>query len=75
MVKTITIADDIYEELVRMKGSRSFSELLREIIKEKEGNLDTILKLAKVIDADRLEKVSEEIEKEFEKWKECLTQA
>ncbi|WP_457550820.1 antitoxin VapB family protein [Archaeoglobus sp.] len=75
MVKTITIADDVYEELVRMKGNKSFSELLREMIKEKRGNLDVLLKLAKVVDADRLEKVSKEIEKEFEKWKEYLTQA
>ena len=75
MVKTITIADDVYEELVKMKGNKSFSELLRELIREKRGNLDVIIKLAKVIDVDKLERVSREIEEEFEKWKESLTRA
>jgi len=38
MSKTITIADDVYYELVKMKGKRSFSEVLRELIgKKKEG--------------------------------------
>jgi len=35
MVKTIMIADDVYEELVKMKGNKSFSELLREDVKER----------------------------------------
>lgn len=33
--KTITIADDVYYELVKMKGKKSFSELLRELIGKK----------------------------------------
>lgn len=42
--KTITIADDVYKELVKMKGNRSFSELLRELIgKKKKGNLDVLM--------------------------------
>ena len=61
MVKTITIADDVYEELVKMKGNKSFSELLRELIRERKGNLDVILKLSRVVDADKLEEVSKKI--------------
>ncbi len=61
MVKTITIADDVYEELAKMKGNKSFSELLRELIKERKGNLDVILKLSRVVDADKLEEVSKKI--------------
>ncbi len=39
--KTITIADDVYHELVRMRGNKSFSKLLRELIgKKKKGNFD-----------------------------------
>jgi len=75
MVKTITIADDVYEELVRMKGDRSFSELLRELIRERRGNLDVVLKLAKAVDVDKLERVSKDIEREFERWRESLTRA
>ncbi len=75
MVRTIAIADDVYEELVKMKGNKSFSELLRELIGERKGNLDVILKLVRVVDADKLEKVSEKIEEDFEKWKEFLTRA
>jgi len=68
MVKTI--ADDVYEELVRMKGNRSFSELLRELIREKRGYLNVVLKLAKAVDADKLERVSKDIEREFERWRD-----
>lgn len=35
MVKTITISDDVYNELVRIKGKKSFSELFRELLREK----------------------------------------
>ncbi len=42
--KTITIADDVYYELVKMKGKKSFSELLRELIgKKKKGNLEVLM--------------------------------
>jgi len=75
MVKIIAIADDVYEKLVKMKENKSFSELLRELIGERKGNLDVILKLARVVDADKLEKVSKKIEEDFEKWKESLTRA
>jgi len=58
--KTITIADDVYYELVKMKGDKSFSELLRELIgKKKKGNLD-VLMIA-------FGTMSEEEAKEFEK--------
>ncbi len=35
MVKTITISDDVYEKLLIIKGSKSFSEILRELLKDK----------------------------------------
>ena len=44
-----------------MKGNKSFSELLRELIRERKGNLDVILKLSRVVDADKLEEVSKKI--------------
>jgi len=33
MTKTISISDDIYELLVKIKGKRSFSEVIRDLIK------------------------------------------
>lgn len=41
MEKTITVSDDVYGELLRIKSHRSFSEILREMIK-REGNLKTL---------------------------------
>ncbi|WP_456365356.1 antitoxin VapB family protein [Thermococcus sp.] len=35
MVKTITISDDVYNELLRIKGDKSFSELFRELLRKK----------------------------------------
>ena len=47
--KTITIADDVYYELVKMKANKSFSELLRELIgKKKKGNLNVLIKFERV---------------------------
>lgn len=71
MVKTITIADDVYEELIKMKGNKSFSELLRELIRERKGNAEVLIKIFGSLsreEVDELEKRIKEIEKLFEKW-------
>ncbi|MEM3607395.1 MAG: antitoxin VapB family protein [Candidatus Bathyarchaeia archaeon] len=40
MVKTITIRDDVYEELARLKGDgESFSEVITRVLKGKKINL------------------------------------
>ncbi len=36
MTKTISLADDVYEELLKIKGNRSFSEVIRDLIRKKE---------------------------------------
>ncbi len=36
MPKVITITDDVYENLRTIKGDKSFSRLLRELIKKKK---------------------------------------
>ena len=36
MVRVISISDDVYEKLVRIKDYKSLSEVLRELIKEHE---------------------------------------
>ena len=32
-MKTITISDDVYEKLVRIKGKKNFSAIIDELIK------------------------------------------
>ena len=73
MTKTISISDDVYDLLVKIKGKRSFSEVIRDLIK-KEGNLELLL----IAFGTRSEKEAEELEKEIrevEKWMQSLTQA
>nr|O74000.2 RecName: Full=Putative antitoxin PH1062.1 [Pyrococcus horikoshii OT3] len=68
MSKTITIADDVYYELVKMKGKRSFSEVLRELIgKKKEGNLDVLMIAFGTMDEEEAKELEEKI-KEVGKW-------
>ncbi|MDI3502622.1 MAG: hypothetical protein PWR13_822 [Archaeoglobi archaeon] len=75
MVKTITIADDVYEELVKMKGSKSFSEVIRELLKKRKGNSDVLIKMLGVLSEDEYkeaEKRIKDIEGEFEKWQSSI---
>ena len=48
MVKVITIMDDVYAELYRLKRSKnmSFSEILRHIMKENEKESRNIISFA-----------------------------
>lgn len=41
MERTIIISDDVYQELLKIKRNKSFSEVLREMVKS-EGNLNTL---------------------------------
>ena len=52
MVKVITIMDDVYTELYRMKKARgmSFSEILRHIIKEREKDSRNLMSFAGSLD-------------------------
>ena len=58
MPKTISISDDVYEKLVRIKGRRSFSEVIRDLI-EKKGNWE----LLTIAFGTRNEKEIEELKK------------
>ncbi|CAB49326.1 Hypothetical protein PAB3103 [Pyrococcus abyssi GE5] len=66
--KTITIADDVYYELVKMKGNKSFSELLRELIgKKKKGNLDILMIAFGTMSEEEVKEFKKKI-KEVEEW-------
>ena len=72
MGKTITISDDVYMDLVRLKGNKSFSEIIRSLMK-KESNIEVLL----VGFGTRNEKETEELRKELEdakKWMQSLIQ-
>lgn len=73
--KTITIADDVYYELVKMKGKKSFSELLRELIgKKKKGNLDILMIAFGTRTPEEVEQLKKEL-KEVEEWMDSWTPA
>jgi len=66
-MKTITISDEVYEKLVRIKGKKSFSAIIDELIKRNvEKRIDMLIKSAeKTGYEDELEKISKEIRKSF----------
>lgn len=73
MTKTISISDDVYESLVKIKGKRSFSEVIRDLIK-KEGNFEILM----IAFGTRTENEAEELEKEIrevEEWMQSLIRA
>ncbi len=73
--KTITIADDVYYELVRMKGNKSFSELLRELIgKKKKGNLGVLMIAFGTMTEEEAKEFEKEM-KEVEEWLNSWTPA
>lgn len=41
----MTIADDVYEELVRIKGNKSFSEVIRELLKSRKDNKEALVRI------------------------------
>ena len=70
MERTITVSDDVYKELLRMRSNRSFSEMLGEMIWRK-GNLKTLEIGFGTRDSKEKEILKNEIKKveeEFQKW-------
>ncbi|MFH2106256.1 MAG: antitoxin VapB family protein [Candidatus Micrarchaeota archaeon] len=60
MVKVITIMDDIYADLYRLKKPRgmSFSQILRELVKESEKEGKNIISFAGSIEEKDIDKKS-----------------
>jgi len=70
MERSITVSDDVYRELLRMRSNRSFSEILGEMIWRK-GNLKTLEIGFGTRDSKEKEILKIEIknvEEEFQKW-------
>jgi predicted CopG family antitoxin len=77
MVKTITVSDDVYNELLRIKGNKSFSELFRELLRERRGNADALRHIAGILSEDEYKEAKKkikELEEAFEEWGQSLIQ-
>jgi len=71
MPKTISLADDVYEKLASMKGKRSFSEVIRDLI-ERKGNAEILT----IAFGTRSKAEAEELEKELkevEEWMQSMS--
>jgi predicted CopG family antitoxin len=70
MERTITISDEVYEELLKVTGKKSPSEALGNLVK-KEGNLGT-LKIGfgsrTRAEKERLQRELRELEEQFQQW-------
>lgn len=59
MVKVISLSDDAYNELKKLKGNGSFSEIVIEIVNEKKK--DALLELAGTWSKKDADKIKKEI--------------
>ncbi len=73
MPRTITISDDVYEELKRIKGDRSFSEVIRSLLR-KRSNLDVLMIAFRTRSDEEVAELRREL-KRVEKWMRFLIQA
>jgi len=66
-MKTITISDEVYEKLVRIKGKRSFSSVIDELIKKNvEKRIEKLIEAAeKTGYEEELEEISRKIRESF----------
>ncbi|WP_461864344.1 antitoxin VapB family protein [Thermococcus sp.] len=75
MVKTITISDDVYKELLRIKGDKSFSELFRELLRERKGNADALRHIFGILKEEEYKEAKKrikELEEAFDEWGQSL---
>ncbi len=66
-MKTITISDEVYEKLVRIKGKKSFSAIIDELIKRNvEKRIEMLINSAEKSGYENeLERISREIRRSF----------
>ncbi|TRM90281.1 antitoxin [Sulfolobus sp. B1] len=69
MPKVMTISDEVYEKLVKLKGDRSFSETINELIQfynaNKKGRKEILDKMFGIL----TEKEVEDLEKEISQFR------
>lgn len=75
MVRVITIRDDVYVELNRLKRAKnmSFSEIIEYLIHEKESSKNNILEFAGALNDGEIDrKALETIKKGMREWKRSV---
>jgi predicted CopG family antitoxin len=66
MPKTITISDEVYEKLVRLKGNKSFNEIINELNQfyneNRKGRREVLDKIFGVLSKEEAEEIEKIIE-------------
>lgn len=67
MARQISVSDEVYEELSKLKGGKSFSELMKGFMEVKKSN-EKLMKFAGILKEDKknLEQLKKTIAKERE---------
>jgi len=60
MVKVISISDDVYEKLKKLKGDKSFSEVLMEMLNNERGNPEILQKYFGILSEEEAKKIEDE---------------
>jgi predicted CopG family antitoxin len=58
----VRLADDVYEELLRIKRKRSFSEVIRELLKIREGNAKDLIKIFGTVSEEEYMEVKDRLD-------------
>jgi len=72
MPKTITISDDVYMELRKLKGNKSFSDAIRSLLR-KRSNIEILMIAFGTRNREESDELEKEI-KEVDEWMHSLTQ-
>lgn len=73
-MKTIMIRDDIYRRLVEIKGDKSFSTIIEELIKEsKEARNGRLMKFFGILNEDEAKQLEEDTKKVREDLNEAFS--
>lgn len=66
-MKTITISDEIYEKLIRIKGNRTFTQVIDDLLsKDVEKRIDLLIDAAKKTGYEQeLEEIAKKIRSNF----------
>ena len=60
MVKVISISDDVYTRLKNIKGEKSFSEVLTDLLNSEKGNPKLLEKYFRILSHDEADKLEDE---------------
>lgn len=69
MAKTLMISNNIYEELKKVKGEKSFSEVINELLSKRKSSGKDIAKYYGILKGDKeYDKIMKEVRKKWGEW-------